>query len=91
MLTLVVKFLICLLVSSVYVLVGYKITNALTDSPKWAKFEQITIWLFWPLIFAMLIFLAVIFVITSVVLSIMWAFVYVYKIAKTLINKYFRK
>ena len=88
MLVLILQILGCILIAFAYTIIGYNLTNLLTDSPKWTKAEQILLWIFWPILLFMFVILAVgltTFAVITVLIAI------IYDTCKDLINKYFRK
>lgn len=80
----------CIFAGAAYAIVGYWFVVLFTDSPKWKPWEQVVLWVFWPLLIVMLIIMFIGIVIASILISIFIIFVIIYDCIKSLILKIIR-
>ena len=76
-----------LLIGMVYAYLGYELINLLTDDPKWRPWEQCIIWLFWPVILLMFLFMAIMFIAVGLLIPVL----FVIGIIVNSIRKLFKK
>lgn len=77
----------CLGISAMYTITGYEIINILTDGPTWKPWEQVVLWIIWPILIPAGLCLVFAIFIVAVIVSIFIAFVTAFNIIKSLIKK----
>ena len=77
----------CLGLGAMYAITGYEITNLLASGPNWRPWEQVLLWLVWPVIIPLGLCVIFVIFVFAVLLSIFIAFVTTFDIIKSLIKK----
>jgi hypothetical protein len=64
--------LVCICIGVIYAVLGYKVTDLFTDSPKWKPWEQMLFWLFWPIVIPLFLCLLALFVTAGLLIPILF-------------------
>lgn len=88
--SLITDILMCIFAGAAYAIAGYWFVVLFTDSPEWKTWEQVVLWVFWPLLIVMFIIMFTGIVIASMLISIFILFVIIYDCIKSLILKIIR-
>ena len=88
--SLITDILMCIFAGAAYTVVGYWLVVLFTDSPAWKTWEQVMLWVFWPIFIVISIIMFIGLVIISVLVSIFIIFAIIYDCIKSLILKIIR-
>ena len=82
----VLLIIVCICIGVIYTVLGYEITNLLTDSPKWKPWEQCLLWLFWPIVIPLFLFLLTLFVAAGLLMPVLYVIGLIVRLIGKLFN-----
>jgi hypothetical protein len=78
--------LVCICIGVIYAVLGYKVTDLFTDSPKWKPWEQCLLWLFWPIVIPLFLIATIMFITAGLFIPILFVIGIIIRFIKKLFN-----